>query len=357
MTPVPPLLELKRVTKVYPVPTGFWHPRRYVHALRPTDLTLASGEVLAVVGESGCGKSTLARVIAFVLPPTEGTVLVDGVDPRSLPPPEAARRRLRVQIVHQDPYAALNPRRTVRKTLLDPLLRHGLVPRDAAYNEMARLLNLVGLVPVDTVLDKYPYQLSGGQRQRVVIARALTVRPRLLVADEAVSMIDVSLRASILETLKDLRDRQGLAILFITHDLAQARYFAAGHRMLVMYAGAIVELGPTEAVVSRPHHPYTALLRLSTLSLPRGRERQRLVVSAEGDIPDLTQDGPGCTYSDRCPLAQSICRAEAPRLVPTGDNRLTACHFAGDHVGEQVERRMTFASEYGSLEGSGSEAR
>jgi oligopeptide/dipeptide ABC transporter ATP-binding protein len=331
------LLELNGVAKAYPVGRQtIGRKKRLLHALRPLSLQLGDGEILAVVGESGCGKSTLARIMAFVTPPTEGLVRVEGLDPGTATTPAAVGARRRVQLIHQDPYAALNPRKTVESILVTPMVAHRLAPAAQARGRARELLETVGLSPAANFLGKFPYEMSGGQRQRVVIARALTVEPKVLVADEAVSMIDVSLRQSILATLRRLRDERGLAVVFITHDLAQARYFAGGHRILVMYAGQVVEEGPTEEVIMRPRHPYTAVLRSAVLDPNPRLAKNNAVAMADGAFPDLTQEVKGCIFASRCPIVQEICQAVAPPLASQDGSHAVACHFGHDRMLEDI---------------------
>lgn len=334
--PPPALLELSEVGKSYPVGHNLFGPKPQLQALAPVSLSVGRGEILAVVGESGCGKSTLGRIMAAVLAPTTGTVALDGVVLGTGADTKGARRQ--VQLIHQDPYSALNPRKTVQSILTTPLVALQHETPAGARRRAAELLELVGLSPVGAVLPKYPYQLSGGQRQRVVIARALTVNPKVLVADEAVSMIDVSLRQSILATLAALRDRLGMAVVFITHDLAQAHYFAAGHRMMVMYAGHVMEYGATADLIREPHHPYTAILRASVLDPDPEAAEPGQLDSGVVDFPDLTAPQQGCIFAARCPMAQELCRTAIPPLRLEATGRQVACHYSGDVVAAELAR-------------------
>lgn len=342
-----PVIELLEVEKKYPVGRKLIGARAELHALEPLTLSLSKGEILAVVGESGSGKSTLGRIMSFVTPPSTGRIKVDGLEPGTLHTPQAVAARRRVQLIHQDPYSALNPRKTIENILMGPVIAHHLAPPKLARERARDLLETVGLSPARNFLTKFPSEMSGGQRQRVVIARALTVEPTVLVADEAVSMIDVSLRQSILATLKRLRDEKGLAVVFITHDLAQARYFAAGEKTLVMYAGRVAEHGPTEEVIARPQHPYTAVLRSAVLD-PNPRKAQTMrPVLADGPVPDLTQEQVGCIFATRCPIVQDLCRQVTPALTARGSHHVAACHFADDRMLELLGRTelMTTISE------------
>lgn len=316
-------LELEHIDQIYSSPRG---PLR---VLQDVSLSLAEGSILCVVGESGCGKSTLGKITAGLVPPTGGTIRYLGKEVHRLTRPERAAYRRAVQIIHQDPYTSLNPIRTVAQIIGAPLLRHRLVrTREELDAALRRLLAQVDLTPVEDFLTKYPHQLSGGQRQRVSVARALTVQPRFIVADEAVSMVDVSIRASLLATLLRLNRELGVGFLFITHDLSVARYFGWAGRVAVMYLGRIVELGPTPRVTSRPLHPYTrALLTALPVADPvaaRSTEGRYLLRSME--VPSLHAIPSGCPFHPRCPMALPRCAEEVPSLLPAGDpQHLVAC--------------------------------
>lgn len=286
---------------------------RTVHALRGVDLTMADGAAISVIGESGCGKTTLGKVIAGLEQPDAGQLVIDGTDVLALPQRRRAEHFRRIQLVHQDPYSALNPTHTIDQILGAPLaLKHGR-DRTAATARAAELLDLVGLDPY-IVLPKYPHELSGGQRQRVVVARALTVDPEVLVADEAVSMIDVSLRLGILRLLRDLRRDLGIGLLFVTHDVATARYVGDGGLLRVLYRGEVVESGPTDDVIARPVHPYTQCL-LSAIPVLRGLERPGVDRQVPLAALDERVEPPGCLFAPRCPVVQDSCPAERPPLV------------------------------------------
>ncbi|MCL6443653.1 MAG: ABC transporter ATP-binding protein [Alicyclobacillus sp.] len=292
---------------------------------------MGQGEVLCLVGESGCGKSTVGKMVADVIEPSDGVIFLHNRDLSTLTKDERNQASLRIQIIHQDPFAALNPTRTIYQTLSAPLKIHGIARSRADIQErLSTLLSAVGLTPPEEFLRKYPHQLSGGQRQRIVIARALTVNPSVLVADEATSMVDVSLRVGILKTLQELSRSLHVATLFITHDFAVARYFGYGQKLAVMYLGEFVEVGVTEDVISRPQHPYTKML-LSAVPLPdpvKNRTRQRILPSSD-EIPDAANIPPGCSFANRCPFATDICRVERPLLRPSKvTGQQVACHHA-----------------------------
>ena len=314
-----PLIEFERVSR------SFGSGRATVPVLRDVDLTVNALEFLCLVGESGCGKTTTGKILSGLLSPTGGRVLFDGQDVSTLRGEAYRRYRRAVQIVHQDPYASLNPTQSVLEIMSYPLLRHGFAKnRKGAYDRASELLELVGLTPTADVIGKYPHQLSGGQRQRVSIARALTTQPKVIVADEAVSMVDVSIRISILNTLMKMRETLSLTIVFITHDLALAKYFAASGRIAVMYLGRVVEVGSTRNVTERPQHPYTKTL-LSAIPEPdpdRTRHKAQLALRSE-DVPRLSHLPPGCTFHPRGPFFEpGRCDHQEPELacVPRTEN-------------------------------------
>lgn len=312
--------------------------RGHVRAVADLALEIQPGEIVCLVGESGCGKSTTGKIAAGLLRPTEGSVEFEGSDVWSLRGRERDAFRRAVQIVHQDPYASLNPVRTIAQTLSAPLLHHGLARgREAARRRMVELLELVDLTPAEEILDKYPHQLSGGQRQRVSVARALTVNPRFIVADEAVSMVDVSIRASLLNMLFRLNRQLGVSFLFITHDLALARYFAWQGRIAVMYLGRVVEVGPTPRVIGHPQHPYTqALLAAIPEADPRVARTKRRIELRSLDAPSLLHLPPGCAFHPRCQVwEEGLCDRVRPELLPVAAGHSVACHVAA----EQPARR------------------
>jgi oligopeptide/dipeptide ABC transporter ATP-binding protein len=320
-----PLLELSDLTVRYPMGTaGIFgrSARPLVHAVEGVSLTVDAGQIVALVGESGCGKSTVARAIVGLQQASSGRVIFDGTDLTGLRGTALRPYRRAIQLVHQDPYDALDPRMTVR-AIVDEGLRIHQVARGERDAIVRRALERVGLTPADWVLDRFPHQLSGGQRQRVAIAAAIALTPRLLVADEPVSMLDVSVRASVLELIDDLR-RDGLAVLIITHDLAGAVTLA--DRIAVMYFGRIVEEGPVRQVLDFPAHPYTRAL-LSAIPSPDPAVPTKPDV-VPGELPDAVHPPPGCAFGSRCPVAESSCADEVPPLTAVGLGHRAACFVA-----------------------------
>ena len=286
------------------------------------DLDLHRGEVLGLVGESGSGKTTLGRSVLRLAEPRDGSVHLDGEDILRLPHREIRRLRRRMQIVFQDPYGALSPRLQIRRILAEPLRHHGIVPRAEVESEVAVLLRSVGLEPY--FMDRFPHEMSGGQRQRIAIARALAVQPDLLVADEPVSALDVSVQAQVLGILLELQRARGIGLLFISHDLSVVERIA--DRVAVMYLGSIVEQGSTDDVINRPLHPYTQAL-LSAVPDPDPR-RTRHRIRLSGELPSPAERAVGCPFASRCPEATEVCRRDpAPQLEAGDDGRLVACHL------------------------------
>ncbi|GAB4172472.1 MAG: ATP-binding cassette domain-containing protein [Thalassobaculales bacterium] len=314
-----PVLETAALTRHYRLPRQrLFQPPEHVYALNGVSLTVVRGRNLGVVGESGCGKSTLARVAVGLDRPTGGAVKLLGQDPYTLPREALRRLRRHVQMVFQDPYGSLDPRRSVGWSVAEPL--GGMAPAERRQRA-AETLAEVGLRPGD--LDKYPHEFSGGQRQRIAVARALVTRPDLIVADEPVSSLDVSVQAQILNLLHDLSARHGVTFLFISHDLAVVATLCA--EVAVMYLGRVVEQGDTRTVFDRPLHPYTiALLEAVPRAVAGSRRRPPL----PGQAPVQTSLPAGCAFAPRCARADDLCRAEVPALRPL-DSRLVACHHAG----------------------------
>ena len=328
------VLEARGLTKHFPVHSSvqsagrrvrrFRGTRPVVHAADDVSLVLRAGQVTAVVGESGSGKSTLARLLARLITPTAGELLLDG---RSVP--RAQRRRLdyakTVQMVLQDPFASLNPIHDVRYHLSRPFKVHGLADSGADLDaKIAAVLDRVALSPADAFLHKYPHELSGGQRQRVAIARALAVQPRVLVADEPVSMLDVSIRLGVLNLLADLRDREHLAILYITHDIASARYLA--DTIVVMYAGQVVESGTVAEVLSQPRHPYTDALLGANPHVADGLPVPERLPSIPGTVPAPADWPAGCRFAGRCSLATDACAQPVPVTQAHGSGTVRCVH-------------------------------
>jgi peptide/nickel transport system ATP-binding protein len=322
----PAALEARNLTKHFPVRRGWSMRGALVHAVEDVNLSLRSGTVTAVVGESGSGKSTLARMLARLIKPTAGEVLLDGV-----PAPAGGRDYSRlVQLVLQDPFASLNPIHGLRYTLGRPLKIHGTAEGAQLDDAVKDLLQRVALTPADQFIEKLPHELSGGQRQRVAIARALAARPRVLLADEPVSMLDVSIRLGVLNLLAELRDREKLAILYVTHDIASARYLA--DTIAVMYAGRVVESGPAVRLTDHPQHPYTQLL-LSAAPDPDRDEAPSL--AGAGAPPSLVNPPSGCRFHPRCPFAMAKCTEQVPPAFPVGGGQTSACwlHEGGSSTG------------------------
>ncbi|MBO0655666.1 ATP-binding cassette domain-containing protein [Streptomyces triculaminicus] len=297
-----------------------------VRAVDGVSFDIAPGETLGLVGESGCGKSTTGRMIVRLLEPTAGSITYDGRDISRLGRRELKPLRRELQMVFQDPHSSLNPRQTVSRIIADPLLVQGTSQAEAR-RRAAELMELVGLIPEH--LDRYPHEFSGGQAQRIGIARSLATGPRLVVADEPVSALDVSVQAQIVNLMERLRRELGLAYLFIAHDLSVVKRVC--DRVAVMYLGRIVEIGAKERVYAAPAHPYTQAL-LSAVPLPDpAAERARERITLAGDPPSPAAPPPGCTFHPRCPKAQEICRTEAPllRVAAPGEAREVACHFPG----------------------------
>ncbi|MFN2326882.1 MAG: ABC transporter ATP-binding protein [Gemmatimonadales bacterium] len=314
-----PLLSARDVTRTFPGA----RPGQEVHAVNGVSLDVFPGETLGLVGESGCGKSTLGRMVVGLDRPSGGTVTFDGEPVHTTSRAARAALTRQVQIVFQDPYSSLDPRMTVAESIAEGIRIHRLHPAGEVHGRVEALMHEVGLDPA--AKDRYPHEFSGGQRQRVGIARALAVEPRLMVCDEPVSALDVSVQAQVLNLLADLQQTRGLAYLFIAHDLAVVRQLA--HRIAVMYLGRLVEVGPAAEVTDRPRHPYTRALRSAVPRLDSDRQPGRIILA--GDPPSPMAPPPGCAFAPRCfhPRKDGRCTAEQPALRAVGPT-LVACHYA-----------------------------
>ncbi len=324
-----PLVRVEDLKVYFPVRRGLIGRTLYVKAVDGVDLDIGRGQIVTLVGESGCGKTTLGKTIAGLIKPTAGKIYFEGKDISRLSRRDYLHYRRNVQIIHQDPYASLNPTKTVFATLAAFLKRWGIArSRSDLIDKASELLEMVGLTPPEDFLWKYPHQLSGGQRQRVVIARAISLEPSMIVADEPITMIDVSLRIGILDLMLDLQKRLGSSYLFITHDFGAARYFTAkgGGVIAVMYLGNIVEMGLAEDVIHDPQHPYTKVL-LSAVPVPDPEisRRKKPIRLKSLDIPSPINPPSGCKFHTRCPFSIDKCSREAPPLVEVRPGHYAAC--------------------------------
>ena len=321
MTAAAPL-EVKSLTKHFALGSAVRRAR--VHAVDDVSFELRPGRITALVGESGSGKSTVARLLAHLYEPSSGAVLFEGSDVSHVRKRrDVLRYRSQVQMIFQDPFGSLNPVKTVRHHVERPLRIHKVVPSDRVEERVHELLRTVGLVPAEDIAAKYPHELSGGQRQRVAIARALAVEPKVVLADEPISMLDVSIRIGILNLMSKLKDEHDIAFLYVTHDLASARYLADD--ILVMYAGQIVERGPIEDVLAEPLHPYTRLL-LDAVPDPATKTEAQQIELRKGDASAAVDPAEGCRFRARCPLAVDVCSQITPTLVEARPRQAARCH-------------------------------
>ncbi|PHR52972.1 MAG: peptide ABC transporter ATP-binding protein [Robiginitomaculum sp.] len=328
------LIEAKNLGKTFVDNSIRLGPKRAeVRAVDNVSFQIMKGETLAVVGESGCGKSTLGRLLLRLIEATEGHVSMDGKDLTNLSRQEMRQMRKNMQMVFQDPFGSLSPRRTVAQIISEPMDSFGMI-RDKSHRRerVAELLELVGLPAI--YMDRKPRQFSGGQRQRIGIARAISVHPSFIVADEPVSALDVSIQAQIINLMQDLQESEGFSILFISHDLAVVRHVA--DRVAVMYLGRIVEIGPKDQIYAAPHHPYTEALLSAAPHPDPTKEIERIVL--QGDVPSPTDIPSGCAFRMRCPIAKDICSSDNPKSVEIMPGHQVACHFAAPHPITNAQR-------------------
>jgi peptide/nickel transport system ATP-binding protein len=320
------ILEVRNLTKYFP--TGTFIKTRQVHAVDNASFSVKRGQVVALVGESGSGKTTTIRLIARLIPVTKGEIFFDGIDILKAEPHQASLDyRRKVQMIFQDPFASLNPVHTIEHHLARPLIIHNkAIGRDELQDRIYQLLEIVDLKPVSEIVRRYPHQLSGGQRQRVAIARALAVNPELILADEPISMLDVSIRMGVLNLMVNLKEDLGIGYLYVTHDLASSRYI--GDQIMVMYAGHMVEGGDSEEIMGGAVHPYTQLL-LSAVPDPHAGLRTGKDIGARGEVPSLIDPPPGCPFAARCTKVMDICRQMMPGPTTVKPDHWVRCHLYG----------------------------
>ncbi|MDN4075961.1 ABC transporter ATP-binding protein [Fictibacillus terranigra] len=321
---VAPLIEVKNIKKYFPYKKGLFGKKGFVKAVDGVSFSVNKGETFGLVGESGCGKSTTGRMIMNLLEPTEGAIIFEGHDLGSLNENEVRDLRKDFQMIFQDPYASLNPRMRVKEIIAEPLVIHGLLNGKQREKRVHELLEVVGLSSYHG--ERYPHEFSGGQRQRIGIARALAVNPKLIIADEPVSALDVSIQSQILNLLQDLQEEFGLTYVFIAHDLSVVEHISS--RIGVMYLGRMVELADKDSLYEEPLHPYTQSL-ISAVPIPNPRiKRERIVL--QGDIPSPSNPPSGCTFHTRCPFVTDLCKSQIPAFKETRPGHFTACHLYND---------------------------
>ena len=323
------IIRVEHLKKYFPAEKGFLEKlltrtRNYVKAVDDVSFSILKGEVFTLAGESGCGKSTTGKLIVRLIPPTSGKVYFDDTDITALQKEKLRITRRRLQIIFQDPYASLNPRMKIGQSVGHPLEIHGMAKGTEKRKKVLEILERVGLSPPEQFMELYPHQLSGGQRQRIAMARSLILKPEFMVADEPVSMIDVSLRTTIIDLMLDLRKELELTYLFITHDLAIAKYIS--DRVAVMYLGKIVEIGSKQEIFTNPTHPYTQALR-SAIPVP-DPERKRKTLELKGEVSSAMNISPGCRFNPRCPYTTGKCRKIEPELIETTKGHFVACYQA-----------------------------
>jgi peptide/nickel transport system ATP-binding protein len=323
------IIRVEHLKKYFPVEKGFLEKlltrtRNYVKAVDDINFTVQEGEVFTLAGESGCGKSTTGKLITRLMPPTSGRIYFHNTDITAIHKEQLRVIRRKLQIIFQDPYASLNPRMRIGQSVGHPLEIHGMAKGTEKRKKVLEILERIGLAPPEQFIDLYPYQLSGGQRQRIAMARSLILRPEFIVADEPVSMIDVSLRTTIIDLMLDLRRELELTYLFITHDLAIAKYIS--DRVAVMYLGKIVEMGSKQEIFMNPMHPYTQAL-LSAIPVPNP-QRQRKTLELKGEVSSAINIPPGCRFNPRCPYATEKCKETEPELIEATKGHFVACYQA-----------------------------
>lgn len=321
------ILRVEHLKKYFPVEKGFLErllttSRRFVKAVDDVSFSINKGEVFSLVGESGCGKSTTGRLVVRLIEPTSGQIFFEQQNITKIEKGAFREYRRKLQIIFQDPYASLNPRMRVGQAVGQPLEIHHLQKGDQERKKVLEILQRVGLTPPEQFINLYPHQLSGGQRQRIAMARSLILNPEFIVADEPVSMIDVSLRTTIIDLMLELRKEFDLTYLFITHDLAIAKYIS--NRIAIMYLGKIVEMGDKNEIFSNPMHPYTQAL-LSSIPIPNP-ERKRKALELKGEVSSAIDIPKGCRFNPRCPYADRKCKISEPELIPTKPNHLVSCY-------------------------------